>query len=239
MHSPPVDSPPHAPASRDRRTCRGGCRPSVRTVAPRWSRCPGTRSSPSTATSPAPPTAGPSTTPTSRRRSAILTDWVWDPWTMRALCAVAVLWLVLHALGMVARAVAGGHLCCSAHCSSRGSRRRSTGSARSGRTPWTPPTTRPIPSGHAMTATVVCGLLLWLMHLYGAGRALRRTRSPLAVVSVVGVGLTRIWLGVHWPVGRGRRLAAGRAGGGARGGLVHDGRHETLDRPGRAPRIPA
>lgn len=50
-----------------------------------------------------------------------------------------------------------------------------------------------------MTATVVCGLLLWLLQLYGAGHALRRTALALAVVSVVGVGLTRVWLGVHWP----------------------------------------
>jgi len=50
-----------------------------------------------------------------------------------------------------------------------------------------------------MTATVVCGLLLWLLHRYGAGRAVWRTAMVLAVVSVVGVGLTRVWLGVHWP----------------------------------------
>jgi undecaprenyl-diphosphatase len=49
-----------------------------------------------------------------------------------------------------------------------------------------------------MTATVVCGLLLWLLRLYGAGRALRRTALALSVISVVGVGLTRVWLGVHW-----------------------------------------
>ena len=49
-----------------------------------------------------------------------------------------------------------------------------------------------------MTATVVLGLLVWLMHLYGAGRAAVRAAVALTVVSVVGVGLTRIWLGVHW-----------------------------------------
>ena len=46
---------------------------------------------------------------------------------------------------------------------------------------------------------MVCGLLLWLLHRYGAGRVLWRTAVAVAVVSVVGVGLTRIWLGVHWP----------------------------------------
>ncbi|GAA3291853.1 hypothetical protein GCM10020295_09680 [Streptomyces cinereospinus] len=55
------------------------------------------------------------------------------------------------------------------------------------------------PSGHAMTATVVLGLLLWLLHRHGVGRAAFRTVLAVAVVSVAGVGLTRVWLGVHWP----------------------------------------
>jgi undecaprenyl-diphosphatase len=50
-----------------------------------------------------------------------------------------------------------------------------------------------------MTATVVCGLLLWLLHGHGVSRAVWRTALAVAVVSVAGVGLTRIWLGVHWP----------------------------------------
>ncbi|MFE0319900.1 phosphatase PAP2 family protein, partial [Streptomyces albogriseolus] len=55
------------------------------------------------------------------------------------------------------------------------------------------------PSGHAMTATVVLGLLLWLLHRHGVGRVLWRTALVVAVISVAGVGLTRVWLGVHWP----------------------------------------
>lgn len=55
------------------------------------------------------------------------------------------------------------------------------------------------PSGHAMTATVVCGLLLWPLHRHGAGRVLWRTAVSVAVVPVAGVGPTRVWLGVHWP----------------------------------------
>jgi undecaprenyl-diphosphatase len=41
-------------------------------------------------------------------------------------------------------------------------------------------------------------VLLWLLHRHGAGRAVRHTAAAVAAVSVAGVGLTRIWLGVHW-----------------------------------------
>jgi undecaprenyl-diphosphatase len=50
-----------------------------------------------------------------------------------------------------------------------------------------------------MTATIVCGLLLWLLHRRGPGRAVWRTALTVALISVLGVGLTRVWLGVHWP----------------------------------------
>ncbi|MFG3144906.1 phosphatase PAP2 family protein [Streptomyces sp. NPDC048243] len=128
----------------------------------------------------------------------ILTDWVWDPWTMRALCAVAVVWLVRR------HAAWGLALWLVATCA--------LGTLVQPGLKWAVGRPRPVwpdpvdsahyaafPSGHALTATVVCGLLLWLLYRYDAGRAVRRTALALAVVSVVGVGLTRVWLGVHWP----------------------------------------
>ncbi|WP_406165845.1 phosphatase PAP2 family protein [Streptomyces sp. NBC_00996] len=128
----------------------------------------------------------------------ILTDWVWDPWTMRAVCAAAVLWLVWsHSAWWLALWVA-------ATCALGTGVQQVLKSAVGRERPvWPDPVDSAhyaaFPSGHALTATVVCGLLLWLLHLYGAGPALRRTGLALAVVSVVGVGLTRVWLGVHWP----------------------------------------
>ncbi|MFF4130339.1 phosphatase PAP2 family protein [Streptomyces mirabilis] len=128
----------------------------------------------------------------------VLTDWVWDPWTMRALGALVVLLLVWRrsawwpVLWVTAACVLGTVV--------QQSLKAAVGRARP---VWPDPVDSAhyaaFPSGHAMTATVVCGLLLWLLQLYGAGRALRRTALALAVVSVVGVGLTRVWLGVHWP----------------------------------------
>lgn len=128
----------------------------------------------------------------------VLTDWVWDPWTMRVLGAAVVVGLVWRhsawwpALWVVATGVLGTVV-------------QQTLKAAVGRERpvWPDPVDSAhyaaFPSGHAMTATVVCGLLLWLLQLYGAGLALRRTALALAVVSVAGVGLTRVWLGVHWP----------------------------------------
>ncbi|MEV7341027.1 phosphatase PAP2 family protein [Streptomyces sp. NPDC093544] len=128
----------------------------------------------------------------------ILTDWVWDPWTMRALCAAAVVWLVWrHRAWWLALWV--GATCALGTVVQQGLK----AAIGRERPVWPDPVDSAhyaaFPSGHAMTATVVCGLLLWLLHLYDAGDTLRRTALALAVVSVVGVGLTRVWLGVHWP----------------------------------------
>lgn len=128
----------------------------------------------------------------------ILTDWVWDPWTMRALVTLVVLRLVLHhgawwlALWLAATCLLGTLL-----------QQGIKAAIGRERPVWPDPVDSAhfaaFPSGHAMTATVVCGLLLWVLHLYGAGRVLWRTALAVSLVSVVGVGLTRIWLGVHWP----------------------------------------
>ncbi|MFH8470469.1 phosphatase PAP2 family protein [Streptomyces sp. NPDC017991] len=127
----------------------------------------------------------------------VLTDWVWDPWTMRALIAVTVLRLVLHhgawwlALWLTAT-------CLLAALLSQGIK----AAVDRERPVWPDPVDSAhfaaFPSGHAMTATVACGLLLWVMRLYGARRVLWRIALAVSVVSVVGVGFTRIWLGVHW-----------------------------------------
>ncbi|MEU1272943.1 phosphatase PAP2 family protein [Streptomyces sp. NPDC005799] len=128
----------------------------------------------------------------------VLTDWVWDPWTMRLVTAVVVVWLVWRRSARwtalwLAVTVAVGSLV-----------QQSLKAAIDRPRPvWPDPVDSAhyaaFPSGHAMTATVVCGLLLWLLHRHGAGRTLWRTALTVAVVSVAGVGLTRVWLGVHWP----------------------------------------
>jgi len=55
------------------------------------------------------------------------------------------------------------------------------------------------PSGHAMTAVVTCGLLLWLLRRRGTAGRVWAWCVALAGVCVAGVGFTRIYLGVHWP----------------------------------------
>lgn len=128
----------------------------------------------------------------------VLTDWVWDPWTMRLLCAVIVLVLVWRLrdwllAGWVAATCLVGTLL----------QQGLKASVDRPRPVWRDPVDSAhyaaFPSGHAMTATVVCALALWLLRRYGAGHTLWRTVLALAVVSVLGVGLTRLWLGVHWP----------------------------------------
>jgi undecaprenyl-diphosphatase len=128
----------------------------------------------------------------------VLTDWVWDPWTMRLVCAFAVVWLVWRrsdwwtALWLAITVAAGNLL-----------QQGLKAAVDRPRPVWRDPVDSAhyaaYPSGHAMTATIVCGLLLWLLHRRRPGRAVWRTALTVALISVLGVGLTRVWLGVHWP----------------------------------------
>ncbi|MFF0451596.1 phosphatase PAP2 family protein [Streptomyces sp. NPDC004609] len=127
----------------------------------------------------------------------VLTDWVWDPWTMRALIAVVVLWLWSRREWLLGSWIAGtvalGTLVQQAMKAAVGRKRPS----------WPDPVDSAhyaaFPSGHAMTAVIALGLLLWLLRR-------RKTTGPVwgwsvavAAVSVAGVGYTRLYLGVHWP----------------------------------------
>ncbi|OKJ61521.1 phosphatase PAP2 family protein [Streptomyces sp. CB02261] len=131
------------------------------------------------------------------RAHRVLSDWVWDPVTMRALAAATVvllwwwgerrtaLWVAVTTLLALAiqqgvKALVGRE-----------------------RPQWADPVDSArfaaFPSGHAMAATVTCGLLLWVLALRwrpewrGWG-----TLATAALVSVIGVGWTRVYLGVHW-----------------------------------------
>lgn len=131
------------------------------------------------------------------RTFRILTDWVWDPATMRILVGVVVVWLVWRrAAWWLASWLV---LTCALATVVQQGMKAAMGRERP---VWTDPVDTAhyaaFPSGHAMTATVVLGLMLWLLRLYGVGRVLWRIALVVAAVSVLGVGLTRIWLGVHW-----------------------------------------
>ncbi|MFF6870120.1 phosphatase PAP2 family protein [Streptomyces sp. NPDC007910] len=132
------------------------------------------------------------------RVNRVLSDWVWDPLTMRALAAgtAVLLWwrrerrLALWVVGTSALAVL-----------LQQGLKALVGRERPR---WPDPVDwahyAAFPSGHAMTATVTCGLLLWVLALHwreewrGWG-----VLATAAVVSVLGVGWTRTYLGVHWP----------------------------------------
>ncbi|AQS70971.1 phosphatase PAP2 family protein [Streptomyces pactum] len=128
----------------------------------------------------------------------ILTDWVWDTWTMRLLCAAVVVWLWFRRGDDRWTAVWLGVTCLLGSLSQQALK----AAVDRARPVWPDPVDSAhyaaFPSGHAMTATFVCGLLVWLLHYYGAARAARLAALAVAVVSVAGVGVTRVWLGVHW-----------------------------------------
>ncbi|TJZ44111.1 phosphatase PAP2 family protein [Streptomyces piniterrae] len=127
----------------------------------------------------------------------VLSDWVWDPWTMRVLLAAVVCRLIrrgqrLLGLWVAATALAGTAL-----------QQALKAAAGRDRPVWPDPVATAqyaaFPSGHAMSVLVAGALLLWLLRLHGAGRVWRWTARAVVAVSAAGVGFTRVYLGVHWP----------------------------------------
>lgn len=127
----------------------------------------------------------------------VLTDWLWDPRTMRALTAVAVVALWWHGARLLAGWVAATSVL------SALLQQGIKAAVGRERPRWPDPVDSAhyaaFPSGHAMTAVVSCGLLLWLLRRRGAGPRMWRAALVAAWVSVLGVGVTRLYLGVHWP----------------------------------------
>ncbi|MGV9558785.1 phosphatase PAP2 family protein [Streptomyces sp. NPDC003522] len=124
-----------------------------------------------------------------------LSDWVWDPATLRTAVALLTLWLLYRRAWRLAAwsavtAVAGGLTGLLVKTVVERAR---------------PSLQDPVahapgfsfPSGHAMTATTSFAVLL-LVLLPLVPRAGRPLCWGVAVVSVIGVGFTRVALGVHW-----------------------------------------
>ncbi|MFD3609872.1 phosphatase PAP2 family protein [Streptomyces atroolivaceus] len=126
----------------------------------------------------------------------VLTDWVWDPWTMRVLTAAVVITLWWRGSRLLAGWVAATSLF--ATLVQQGLK----AAVGRERPRWVDPVDSAhyaaFPSGHVMTAAVTCGLLLWLLRLHGAQAPLWWGSLALAVISVAGVAYTRVYLGVHW-----------------------------------------
>ncbi|NMM35899.1 MAG: phosphatase PAP2 family protein [Glaciimonas sp.] len=55
------------------------------------------------------------------------------------------------------------------------------------------------PSGHMLSGTVVYGLLAALMLGSQVRRGVRALGMTLLLLVIVGIGLSRLYLGVHWP----------------------------------------
>ncbi|WP_236238872.1 phosphatase PAP2 family protein [Streptomyces sp. CC228A] len=110
------------------------------------------------------------------RISRVLTDWVWDPWTMRALVAVAVVVLWRRGERWVA-----GRLAAVAAVAAVAQQVLKAVVGRD-RPRWPDPVDSAhfaaFPSGHAMTAAVTCGLLWWAAAVVGGGRPGPRRAPP-------------------------------------------------------------
>lgn len=126
----------------------------------------------------------------------VLTDWVWDPLTMRLLLVAAAGLLLWRRQRVLAVWVLAASLTGTAV---QQGLKAAVGRER-------PDWQRPVdtahfaslPSGHAMTAALSCVLLLWLLRREGVRGFAAALAAGVAAVSVAGVGFTRLYLGVHW-----------------------------------------
>ncbi|MEU8679600.1 phosphatase PAP2 family protein [Streptomyces sp. NPDC048560] len=136
------------------------------------------------------------TEPTLVHVNRVLTDWIWDPWTMRAVIAVTVIALWWRGARWLAVWVAA------TSALSTLVQQGIKAAVGRDRPRWPDPVDSAhyaaFPSGHVMTAVVTCALLLWLLRLRGVTPLWWRTALAAAAVSVIGVAFTRIYLGVHW-----------------------------------------
>ncbi|MCF3963576.1 phosphatase PAP2 family protein [Streptomyces fuscigenes] len=126
----------------------------------------------------------------------VFSDVVWDPWTMRALTAAAAIVLWIRHERRLAVWVAGTTVVGAAL------QQVLKAAVDRARPHWAHPVDSArfaaFPSGHAMTAALACGLLLWVLRRRGTTGASWGAALAVAAVSVAGVGFTRLWLGVHW-----------------------------------------
>lgn len=127
----------------------------------------------------------------------LLTDWVWDPWAMRLGLAVVVCWLVRRGDRRLGYWVAGTAVVGAAL------QQAMKAVVDRDRPVWPDPVDsahfEAFPSGHAMSVALAGGVALWLLRTYGVRGTWRRAAAALITVSVLGVGFTRVFLGVHWP----------------------------------------
>ena len=55
------------------------------------------------------------------------------------------------------------------------------------------------PSGHSVTSVIVYGLLFYFIRKYCKNKILRQILSALCFFLMIFIGLSRIYVGVHWP----------------------------------------
>ncbi|WP_240134718.1 phosphatase PAP2 family protein [Streptomyces sp. MUM 178J] len=131
------------------------------------------------------------------RLNRVLSDWVWDPWTMRVLTLGAAVWLWARRERLLAVWVAAASVL------GTGVQHGLKWAVDRERPRWADPVDSAdyaaFPSGHAMSAAVACGLLAWLLRREGVRGRPWAWCAAAAAVSVAGVGFTRLYLGVHWP----------------------------------------